>query len=106
MHLRKIIILISCYCIYGCSDYPSGHEDGFEGAEKKQWIVFGRSEYLDGFYEGEAEKFQQDWLAVNPVETNPLRLHCPVVTISADSLMFLPVEYKRVGTDAYKMDFQ
>ena len=98
------MILITCCFIYSCSDYPSGHEDGFEGAEKKQWIVFGRSDYLDGFHEGEAERFQQDWFAENLTAIN--QLQCPVVTISADSLMFLPVEYKRVGTDTYKMDFQ
>ena len=50
MHLRELIILVSCYFIYGCSDYPSGHADGLEGAEKKQWIAIGRSEYLEGFY--------------------------------------------------------
>jgi len=105
MHLSKTIILISCYFIYGCSDYPSGYEDGLEGAEKKQWLVFGRSEYLDGFYVGEAEKFQQDWLAENLTETNQLRLQCPDVFI-ADPIMFLPIEYKRVGPDTYKMDYQ
>ena len=105
MHLRKIIILISCYCIYGCSDYPSGHADGIEGAERKQWIVFGRSEYLDGFYAGQAENFQQKWLAENLTETNQLRLHCPDVFI-ADPIMFLPIEYKRIGSDTYKIDFQ
>lgn len=104
MHLRKIIILISCYCIYGCSDYPSGHADGIEGAERKQWIVFGRSEYLDGFYVGEAEKFQQDWLAENYSDIN--QLQCPVVTILADPFNYLPAEYKKVGIDTYKMDFQ
>ena len=102
MHLRKIIILISCYFIYGCSDYPSGHKDGYESAEKKQWIVFGRSDYMDGFYVGEAEKFQQDWLAENPVETNPLRLQCPDVFL-ADPLMFLPAGYKRIEQDIYQI---
>ena len=104
MHLRKIIILISCYFIYGCSDYPSGHKDGYESAEKKQWIVFGRSEYLDGFYVGEAEKFQQDWLAVNFSDIN--QLQCPIVTILADPFNYLPAEYKSVGPDTYKIDFQ
>lgn len=104
MHLSKTIILISCYFIYGCSDYPSGYEDGLEGAEKKQWIVFGRSEYLDGFYVGEAEKFQQDWLAENYSDIN--QLQCPVVTILADPFNYLPAEYKRVGPDTYKIDFQ
>ena len=104
MYIRKAVILIICFFLYGCGDYPEGHKDGYEGTEKKQWIVFGRSEYLDGFYEGEAEKFQQDWLAVNPVETNPLRLQCPDVFL-ADPLMFLPAGYKRIAPDTYKIDF-
>ena len=105
MYFRKVLILIVCYFIYGCSDYPSGHKDGYEGTEKKQWIVFGRSEYLDGFYAGEAEKFQQDWLAVNFTDTNRLRLQCPDVFL-VDPIIFLPMEYKKVGLDTYKIDYQ
>ena len=104
MYYRKVLILIVCYFIYGCGDYLSGHKDGYEGTERNQWIVFGRSDYLDGFHEGEAERFQQDWFAENLTAIN--QLQCLVVTISADPLMFLPVEYKRVGTDTYKIDFQ
>ncbi len=95
---------MTCCFIYSCSDYPSGHEDGFEGAEKKQWIVIGRSEYLEGFYVGEAEKFQQDWLAENYSDIN--QLQCPVVTILDDPFNYLPAEYIRVGTDTYKTDIQ
>ena len=102
MYIRTSVILIICFSLYGCGDYPSGHKDGYEGTEKKQWVVFGRSEYMDGFYEGEAEKFQQDWLAENPVETNPLRLQCPDVFL-ADPLMFLPAGYKRIEQDIYQI---
>ena len=102
MYIRTSVILIICFSLYGCGDYPSGHKDGYEGTEKKQWVVFGRSEYMDGFYEGEAEKFQQDWHAENPVETNPLRLECPDVFL-ADPLMFLPAGYKRIEQDIYKI---
>lgn len=104
MHLRELIILVSCYFIYGCSDYPSGHADGLEGAEKKQWIAIGRSEYLEGFYAGEAENFQQDWLAENYSDIN--QLQCPLVTILDDPFNYLPAEYIRVGPDTYKIDFQ
>ena len=103
MCFKKILILIVCSFIYGCGDYPSGHKDGYEGIEKNQWIVFGRSEYLDGFYEGEAEKFQQDWLAENYVETNGLQ--CTEVIFLVDPFMYLPAEYKRIGPDTYKIDF-
>jgi hypothetical protein len=103
VYFRKTIILIICYFIYGCGDYPSGHKDGYESTGKKSWIVFGRSEYLDGYYVGEAEKFQQDWLAENLTETNQLRLQCPDVFL-ADPIMFLPIEYKKVGLDTYKID--
>jgi hypothetical protein len=103
MHFRKVINLIICYFIYGCGDYPSGHKDGYESTEKNQWIVFGRSEYLDGFYAGEAEKFQQDWLAENFTEKN--RLECPEVVFLADPFMYLPTEYKRIAPDTYVIDF-
>ena len=104
MYFRKSIILITCYFLYGCGDYPSGHKDGYESTEKKQWIIFGGSEYLDGFYAGEAEKFQQDWLAENYSDIN--QLQCPVVTILEDPLNYLPAGYKIVGTDTYKIDSQ
>ena len=94
MCFKKILILIVCSFIYGCGDYPSGHKDGYEGIEKNQWIVFGRSEYLDGFYEGEAENY---------VETNGLQ--CTEVIFLVDPFMYLPAEYKRIGPDTYKIDF-
>lgn len=103
MHLEKIIILIACYFIYGCSDYPSGYKDGYENNEQMQWIIFGKEGYLEGFQEGKAEKFQQNWLAENYSDIN--HLQCPVVTILADPLMFLPAEYKRVGPDTYKTGY-
>ncbi|MFB3101357.1 MAG: hypothetical protein ACE1ZM_07930 [Gammaproteobacteria bacterium] len=104
MLLRELIVLIICCFIYGCSDYPSGYKDGYGSIDKRQWIVFGRSEYLSGFEAGKAEKFQQDWLAENFSDIN--HLQCPVVTILADPLMFLPTEYKRVAPDTYQLDFQ
>lgn len=105
MLLRKIIILTTCCFLYSCSDYSSGYKDGIESNEKNEWIVFGRLEYLEGFEVGKAEKFQQDWLAENLAETNQLRLQCPDEFL-ADPIMFLPIEYKRVGLDTYKLDFQ
>ena len=103
MHPGKTIILIACCFIYGCGDYPSGYKDGYGSAEMKQWIVFGRSEYIEGFEAGKAEKFQQDWLAENLTETNQLRLECPDVFL-VDPIIFLPIEYKKVGLDTYKID--
>ncbi len=101
MYIRKTVILIIFFFLYGCGGYPSGHKDGYEGTEKKKWIVFGRSEYLKGFYEGEAKKFQQDWLAENPVEIGGLQ--CPDTIVRADPLMFLPPEYKRITQDIYQI---
>ena len=71
---------------------------------KNKKIIFGKEGYLEGFQEGKAEKFQQNWLAENYSDIN--HLQCPVVTILADPLMFLPTEYKRVGPDIYKIDSQ
>lgn len=104
MHPGKTIILISCCCIYGCSDYPSGYKDGYGSIEKRQWIVFGKEGYLEGFHEGKSDKFQQDWFAENLSDIN--QLQCPVVSILTDPFIYLPAEYKRVGPDTYKMDFQ
>ncbi len=95
MLLRELIVLIICCFIYGCSDYPSGYKDGYGSIDKRQWIVFGSSEYLSGFEAGKAENFSD----IN-------HLQCPVVTILADPLMFLPTEYKRVAPDTYQLDFQ
>ena len=103
MNYKIGIILLSCYFIAGCSDYASGHKDGYGSAEMKQWIVFGRSEYIEGFETGKADKFQQEWLAENLTETNQLRLHCPDVFL-VDPIIFLPIEYKKVGLDTYKID--
>lgn len=99
MYLRKVVIFIICFFLYGCSDYQSGYRDGYGEHDKKQWIVFGRDEYLNGYQSGQAEKFQQDWIAENPVETNAL--HCPAIIVRADPLMFLPPEYKRIAPDIY-----
>ena len=105
MLLRKLIVLIICCFIYGCSDYPSGYKDGFGSIDKRQWIVIGRSEYQSGYESGKAEKFQQDWLAENFTDTNRLRLQCPDVFL-ADPIIFLPIEYKRTGLDTYQIDYQ
>jgi len=104
MHPGKIIILIACCSIYGCSDYPSGYKDGYGSIEKRQWIVFGKEDYLEGFHGGKADKFQQEWLAENYSDIN--HLQCTVVTILTDPFIHLPAEYKRVGPDTYKIDFQ
>jgi len=104
MHFRKLIILIICYFIYGCSDYPSGYKDGYGSIEKKQWVILGRADYSEGYQAGKAEKFQEEWFAENLKDMN--QLQCPVVTTLADPLMFLPVEYKKVGIDTYQIDYQ
>jgi len=100
MLLREIIILTSCCFLYSCSDYPSGYKDGYGSNGKRQWIVFGKADYLEGFHEGKADKFQQEWFAENLSDIN--QLQCPVVTILEDPFNYLPADYKRVGPDIYK----
>jgi len=101
MYLRKVVILIICYSLYGCGDYQAGYRDGYADNDKKQWIVFGRSGYLNGYHSGQAEKFQQDWVLENPVETNALQ--CSDIIVRDDLLMFLPPGYKRIAQDIYQM---
>lgn len=98
MTLRNVLVFIICFFLYGCSDYPSGYRDGY-GDNKKQWIVFGRADYLNGYQSGLAEKFQQDWLLENPVDTEAL--HCPAIIIRANPLMLLPAEYTEIAPDIY-----
>ena len=100
MYLRKVVLLIISFSLYSCSDHQSGYKDGYGGNDKKQLIVFGRGEYLNGYHSGQAEKFQQDWVSENPVEINGLQ--CPSIIVLADPLMFLPPEYKRIAPDVYQ----
>lgn len=101
MAIKYLMLFVFCYQIYGCGDYPAGYQDGYAKSEKKQWLVFGRKAYQQGFDAGLAEKFQQDWFAQNLSEMNIL--HCPEVIIRTDPLMFLPPEYKRSGNDTYQI---
>jgi len=101
VNLRKVVILIICFSLYGCSDYQTGYKDGYADNDKKQWVVIGRGEYLNGYFSGQAEKFQQDWVLENPVKTNGLQ--CPDIIVRADPLMFLPPGYKRIAPDTYQI---
>ncbi len=100
MYLRKVVILIICFSLYGCSDYQTGYRDGYEENDKKQWVGFGRGGYLNGYFSGQAEKFQQDWVSEILTETNGLQ--CPDIIVRADPLMFLPPGYKRIAPDIYQ----
>jgi len=99
MIIQKTIFFILLCSLYACSDYPSGYREGYEGSDKKQWIVFGRGDYSDGYHSGLAEKFQDDWLLENPVNTNTL--HCPAIVVRANTLMFLPAAYKEIAPNIY-----
>lgn len=102
MKLPNNVLVLLLFLFSGCSDYPTGYLEGYEGGNKKQWIVFGRSEYLKGYQSGQAEKFQDDWLLENPVEEGTL--HCPTHIFPADPLMFLPVEYKEIAPNIYRSE--
>lgn len=99
MILQKTIFLILCCSLYGCSDYPSGYREGYEGSDKKQWILFRRGDYINGYESGVAEKFQEDWMLENPVDTGIL--HCPSIVVRTNPLMLLPAEYREIAQDIY-----
>lgn len=95
---KNILFILFCF-LYGCSDYPSGYREGYEGKDKKQWIVFGRGDYLKGFQSGQAEKFQDDWVLENPVEESLMQ--CPSIAVRTDPLWFLPADYKEIAPNIY-----
>ena len=103
MTFVKLSLFIILFLLSGCSDYPSGYREGYEGNDKKQWIVFGRSNYSEGFYSGQAERFQYDWLLENPIEDSLMQ--CPSIVERADPLMFLPSEYKEIAPNVYSSEF-
>ena len=99
MYLRISLIFTCFLFFYGCSDHQTGYREGYENNGKKQWIVFGRSDYLKGYSSGQAEKFQDDWVSEEPIEVG--LLNCPSIIIPADPLMFLPTDYKQMSHDIY-----
>ena len=99
--IRNVIILISCFFLYSCSDFEVGYSDGYEGRDKNNWIVFAKDRYHDGYHSGQAEKFQQDWLTEDPIEIG--LLHPPTTFIRTDPLNVMPDEYKRIAQDVYQI---
>lgn len=99
MVLKKTITFLLFFSLYSCSDYQAGYKDGYEGIDKRQWLVFGRGDYIDGYQSGEAEKFQQDWVSEYPVEIKGLQ--CRSIIINADPFMLLPTKFKEISSDIY-----
>ncbi len=101
MTLKNIFILVFSLNLYGCSDYQTGYKEGYQGNDKNQWVVFGKEGYFEGYHSGQAEMFQQDWLAENPVETSLLQ--CPTTFIHTDPLNVLPTGYEQIAQDVYQI---
>ncbi len=108
MYSRIKISLIFCLLATGCSDYQTGYQEGYrhgyQEAKHNRWIVFGRSEYLRGYDAGQSEKFQEEWVSEDPLELGDSPLRCRDIKIEADALMFLPEEYRRISSDAYRIN--
>lgn len=98
-HTYRLIILSAVLCITGCSDYQAGFTDGYGGTDRQRWIVFGKAEYQRGFFAGEADRFQQDWMAENPLDADRPVCRAPVMTTEAD--MFSPVGYRHVADGVF-----
>ena len=109
--LNKLLLLspaIVILTISGCSDYQMGYQEGYshgyQKAEHNAFIVFGREDYLRGYDAGQAEKFQEEWIAEDPLEVGDLPMRCRDIKIEADALMFLPTEYRKISTNSYQLN--
>lgn len=109
--IRKLILLAPVFSILittGCSDYQMGYQEGYshgyQKTEHNSFIVFGRDDYLRGYDAGQAEKFQEEWAAEDPLELGSLPMRCRDIKIDANALMFLPKEYRMISTDTYQLN--
>jgi len=100
----KLVILMLCLLLTACGSYESGYIDGYQEKDNKQWILFGRNQYNEGFQAGRMEVFQDDWLAENLADMSIGKNQCPDITLKADPLMFLPSNWKRIGPDLYEIN--
>ena len=43
--------------LVACGHYDSGYEDGYDGAEPKRFIIFGRDNYKSGYEQGDFDSY-------------------------------------------------
>jgi hypothetical protein len=52
LNLKNLILTLLFLFIISCGNYDKGYEDGYNNSQKKKWIVFGKTEYYNGYLEG------------------------------------------------------
>ncbi len=62
--------------------------------------MLGKSDYLRGYHQGEADRFYNDWQAANAVDEDRLLCKAPVAVIEAG--MFTPAGYEHVAEDIFR----
>ncbi len=55
MHAWKTLIAVQCLLLTACGNYEAGYGDGLHGNSENRWIVYGRSQYQQGYHQGEME---------------------------------------------------
>ena len=96
----RVILLCAVLFGAGCSNYETGFDDGFAGTELHSWIFIGKSDYIRGYYDGEADRLHNDWTAVNAVEDDRLICRAPAQLIQSDQ--FSPVGYQHVAENVFR----
>lgn len=100
MHIfKRLFILSFSLLLLSCADYQAGYTDGYANNQHRKWLVFGKDEYNNGFNAGQAEKFQQDWLAENPIEEDAMQ--CRDIVVNIDTDVFLSNEFSPVMSEIY-----
>ena len=95
----KQFVLCSLLLLSGCSDYQAGYKDGYAGADRNKWLLLGKADYMEGFHAAEAERFQQDWLEENPLDTEGLSCKPPAMKVGQLNISLYG--YERVSEDIF-----
>jgi len=99
MNFNTLILLLLTSLLFSCADYKTGYADGYANKQQKTILVFGKDNYLKGFNAGQAEKFQQDWLAENPIDETAIQ--CRDIIVNVDPGVFFSSDYKPVMSEIY-----
>ncbi len=93
-----VIVLFS----FGCSDYQSGYQDGYEGMEQR-WTLFGYDEYSNGYQIGKADKFQEDWESENAIDIDDELLQCRDIFFEVNHTNFSLQNYTKSSGNVYSL---